>query len=198
MKKINGISLLHGIAILSGIGIVGIFAWCDESINEGGRGITPTLLFVVYVLLLLACNAEIIASDENFKRVFDRTKKVYDIAKNNASVEGINLYNFEHDKKCKTVIFVTFGFLLVTLWLAIHFVLIRSLILALLITEFEKGQWSVIQNVITFMEDDQTAMELCKEAGFGKKKILELEKDSCTFMNEVKAFLKRERHLLED
>ena len=60
MKKINGISLLHGIAILSGIGIVGIFAWCDESINEGGRGITPTLLFVVYVLLLLACNAEII------------------------------------------------------------------------------------------------------------------------------------------
>ena len=35
MKKINGISLLHGIAILSGIGIVGIFAWCDESINEG-------------------------------------------------------------------------------------------------------------------------------------------------------------------
>ena len=111
MKKINGISLLHGIAILSGIGIVGIFAWCDESINEGGRGITPTLLFVVYVLLLLACNAEIIASDENFKRVFDRTKKVYDIAKNNASVEGINLYNFEYDKKCKTVIFVIFGFL---------------------------------------------------------------------------------------
>ncbi len=134
MKKINGISLLHGIAILSGIGIVGIFAWCDESINEGGRGITPTLLFVVYVLLLLACNAEIIASDENFKRVFDRTKKVYDIAKNNASVEGINLYNFEHDKKCKTVIFVMFGFLLVTLWLAIHFMLIRSLILALLIS----------------------------------------------------------------
>lgn len=30
-----------------------------------------------------------------------------------------------------------------------------------MITEFEKGQWSVIQNVITFMEDDQTAMELC-------------------------------------
>ena len=134
MKKINGISLLHSIAILSGIGIVGIFAWCDESINEGGRGITPTLLFVVYILLLLACNAEIIASDENFKRVFDRTKKVYDIAKNNASVESINFYNFEYDKKCKTVIFVIFGFLLVALWLAIHFTLIRSLILALLIS----------------------------------------------------------------
>ena len=48
--------------------------------------------------------------------------------------KGINLYNFEHDKKCKTVIFVMFGFLLVTLWLAIHFMLIRSLILALLIS----------------------------------------------------------------
>lgn len=37
-----------------------------------------------------------------------------------------------------------------------------------------------------------------EKAGFGKKKILELEKDSCTFMNEVKAFLKRQGHLLED
>lgn len=134
MKKINGISLLHSIAILSGIGIVGIFAWCDESINEGGRGITPTLLFVAYVLLLLACKAEIVASDETFKRVYDRTKKVYDIAKNNATVEGIKLYNLEYDQKCKTVIFIIFGFLLVALWLAIHFTLIRSLILALLIS----------------------------------------------------------------
>lgn len=48
------------------------------------------------------------------------------------------------------------------------------------------------------MEDDQTAMELCREAGFGKKKILELEKDSGTFIKEIKAFLKREGHLLED
>lgn len=41
-------------------------------------------------------------------------------------------------------------------------------------------------------------MELCREAGFGKKKILELEKDSGTFIKEIKAFLKREGHLLED
>lgn len=44
MKKINGISLLHGIAILSGIGIVGIFAWCDESINEGGGAAQPKVV----------------------------------------------------------------------------------------------------------------------------------------------------------
>ena len=66
-----------------------------------------------------------------------------------------------------------------------------------MITEFEKGQWSVIQNVITFMENDQTAMELCREAGFGKKKILELEKDSDIFIKEIKAFLKREGPLPE-
>lgn len=61
-----------------------------------------------------------------------------------------------------------------------------------MITEFEKGQWSVIQTVIVFMEDDHTAMELCREARFGKKKILELETDSGSFMEETRLFLKRE------
>lgn len=41
-----------------------------------------------------------------------------------------------------------------------------------MITEFEKGQWSVIQNVITFMKDDQTAMELCREAGLVRRRFL--------------------------
>ena len=67
-----------------------------------------------------------------------------------------------------------------------------------MITEFEKGQWAVIQNVIVSMKEDQIAMELCREAGFGKKKILELETDSDTFMEEIKSFLEREGHLLED
>nr|DAG32008.1 MAG TPA: hypothetical protein [Caudoviricetes sp.] len=67
-----------------------------------------------------------------------------------------------------------------------------------MITEFEKGQWAVIQNVIVSMEEDQIAMELCREAGFGNKKILELETDSGTFMEEIKSFLEREGHLLED
>ena len=67
-----------------------------------------------------------------------------------------------------------------------------------MITEFEEGQWSVIQTAIVFMKDDYVACELCREAGFGKKKVLELEKDSDTFMKEVKAFLKRKGHLLED
>jgi hypothetical protein len=41
-------------------------------------------------------------------------------------------------------------------------------------------------------------MELCREAGFGKKKILEMETDSGSFMEETRLFLKREGHLLED
>ena len=67
-----------------------------------------------------------------------------------------------------------------------------------MITEFEKGQWAVMQNVIVSMKEDQIAMELCREAGFGKKQILELETDSDTFMEEIKSFLEREGHLLED
>ena len=53
MKKINGISLLHGIAILSGIGIVGIFAWCDESINEGALRRPCFSLSMFYCCLLV-------------------------------------------------------------------------------------------------------------------------------------------------
>lgn len=76
LKKIDGVSLLHGIAALSFIGIVGIFAYCEESLKEGGVGLTLPLFFAVYVLLLLGCNAELVASEENFNRVFDRTKKI--------------------------------------------------------------------------------------------------------------------------
>mgnify|MGYP006886765390 CR=1 FL=1 len=133
-QKIDGVRLLHGIAALSFIGIVGIFACCVESINEGGTGLTATLFFVVYVLLLLGCNAELVASEESFNRVFSRTKKLYDLVKSKTSVEGIDLYNIEFDKKCKNVIFAIIGLLSVAMWLVVHFTLIRSLILALLIS----------------------------------------------------------------
>ena len=48
-KKIDGVRLLHGIAVLSFLSIVGIFACCVESINEGGTGLTASLFVVVYV-----------------------------------------------------------------------------------------------------------------------------------------------------
>lgn len=35
------------------------------------------------------------------------------------------------------------------------------------ITDFERGQWSVIQNVIGYIKDDSLAAELCREAGIG-------------------------------
>lgn len=57
-----------------------------------------------------------------------------------------------------------------------------------MITEFEKGQWSVIQNVITFMKDDQTAMELCREAGFGKKKFLSWKRIQIHLLKKSKLF----------
>lgn len=41
-----------------------------------------------------------------------------------------------------------------------------------MITEFEKGQWSVIQNVITFMKDDQTAMSFVEKLVLARRRFL--------------------------
>lgn len=63
------------------------------------------------------------------------------------------------------------------------------------ITDFERGQWSVIQNVISFVQDYQIAAELCKEAGFGYKKIKALQKDcGYSYKEEVNNFLKDSRN----
>lgn len=59
---------------------------------------------------------------------------------------------------------------------------------------FERGQWSVIQNVIAYLEGYQTAYELCREAGFGVSKIIDLEADCNTFMEQVNEFLKSKGH----
>lgn len=63
------------------------------------------------------------------------------------------------------------------------------------ITDFERGQWSVIQNVIGYIKDDSLAAELCREAGIGYKKIQALQKDcGYTYKEEVSDFLKASRN----
>ena len=62
------------------------------------------------------------------------------------------------------------------------------------ITDFERGQWSVIQNVISFVQNYQIAAELCREAGFGYKKIAELQKDCGNNLKEdVNNFIKESK-----
>ena len=59
------------------------------------------------------------------------------------------------------------------------------------ITDFERGQWSAIQNVIGFIKDYRVAQELCHEAGIGRKRIMELQEDcGYSFKDEVNDFLK--------
>ena len=59
------------------------------------------------------------------------------------------------------------------------------------ITDFERGQWSVIQNVIGYIKDYSSAAELCREAGIGYKKIKALQKDcGYSYKEEVNDFLK--------
>lgn len=63
------------------------------------------------------------------------------------------------------------------------------------ITDFERGQWSVIQNVIGYIKDDSLAAELCREAGIGYKKIQALQKDcGYTYKEEINAFLYESRN----
>lgn len=62
------------------------------------------------------------------------------------------------------------------------------------ITDFERGQWSVIQNVISFVQNYQIAAELCRESGFGYKKIAELQKDCGNNLKEdVNNFIKESK-----
>lgn len=63
------------------------------------------------------------------------------------------------------------------------------------ITDFERGQWSVIQNVIGYVENYSLAAELCREAGIGYKKIKALQEDcGYSYEEEVNDFLKDSRN----
>ena len=62
------------------------------------------------------------------------------------------------------------------------------------ITDFERGQWSVIQNVIGYVENYSLAAELCREAGIGYKKIKDLQKDcGYSYKEEVNNFIKESK-----
>ena len=62
------------------------------------------------------------------------------------------------------------------------------------ITDFERGQWSVIQNVIGYAENYSLASELCREAGIGYKKIKALQKDcGYSYKKEVNNFIKESK-----
>lgn len=63
------------------------------------------------------------------------------------------------------------------------------------ITDFECGQWSVIQNVIGYIKDYSLAAQLCREAGIGYKKIKALQKYcGYSYKEEVNDFLKESRN----
>ena len=62
------------------------------------------------------------------------------------------------------------------------------------ITDFERGQWSVIQNVIGFVENYILSAELCREAGICYKKIKALQKDyGYSYKEEVNNFIKESK-----
>lgn len=63
------------------------------------------------------------------------------------------------------------------------------------VTDFERGQWSVIQNIIGYAKDYSLAAQLCRETGIGYKKIKALQKDcGYSYKEEVNDFLKDSRN----
>lgn len=63
------------------------------------------------------------------------------------------------------------------------------------VKDFERGQWSVIQNLIGYVKDYSLAAQLCRKAGIGYKKIKALQKDCCySYKEEVNDFLKESRN----
>ena len=62
------------------------------------------------------------------------------------------------------------------------------------ITDFERDQWSVIQNVIGYVENYTLAAELCRESCIGYKKIKALQKDcGYSYKEEVNNFIKESK-----
>lgn len=127
---VKGIKLLHMIAALSCLSIFGIFAWSVESINEGGGGITPTLVFFVYILFLLACNVEIIATDETLRNAYNSTKKLYHVAKSNAHVKKIDIFEHHYSQRSKHLMYVVIIAATIFFAFTIHATMVKSIMMS--------------------------------------------------------------------
>lgn len=127
---IRGIRLLHMIAALSCLSIFGIFAWSVESINEGGGGFTPTLVFFVYILFLLACNAETIATEETLRKAYDSTKKLYQVVKSNGNVKKIDIFEHYYSQRSKHVIYGVIVVATISFAFIIHTTVVKSVMMS--------------------------------------------------------------------
>lgn len=134
MKKINVISSLKKIAILSCLSILGIFAWCVNSLDMGGRGMTGTLLLAVFVLLLVACNATIVASEATLWNEYNQTKKQYLLARRNAKVKKNALFEHGLNKKKKWFMVTAILVLTVCFFFATHICAAKSLLMTAFLT----------------------------------------------------------------
>lgn len=129
-KKLNAVGLLYKLCIGSLLGIIGIIGWCNISLDMGGKGMTSTLLFVIFALILVACNAVIIASDEEMRREYEQTKKLYLLVKNDMGIKKNAL--FEHGQpsiKFWTIALSTFTFGVVCA-IVIHASFVKSVIMS--------------------------------------------------------------------
>ena len=134
MKKIFGIRLLYRIAILSGIAILGIITWCVTSLGMGGRGMTGTLLFIIFLLILVACNTIIIASEETLWNEYCKAKKRYELARNNSVVKKNALFEYGYNRKRKYIMAIGLLTLTICFFFVAHSGFAKSKIMSALLT----------------------------------------------------------------
>ena len=77
MKKKYGISIYGTLCSMSFLGIAGIIAWAATTVEMGGNGMTPGLLFAMFVLFLFGAGTAMMASYANFEKEYDYTEKCY-------------------------------------------------------------------------------------------------------------------------
>lgn len=134
MKKINGIRLLYNIAILSAVGILGIIAWCATSLEMGGKGMTGTLLFIIFILILVACNTTIVASEETLWKEYCKAKKQYLLARNNHGIKKNAIFEYGLNKKKKWFMITAILVLTICFFFTTHICAAKSLLMTAFLT----------------------------------------------------------------
>lgn len=115
--KMNKIKLLYKIGLCSCTGFIGIIGWCVVSLDMGGRGMTPSLLFSAYILLLFACTSVSVASDTDIRHEYGEIRKICMMTKNKFKTKRLDIleHRISTAWKVKVLFSALFSLLVTTL-----------------------------------------------------------------------------------
>ena len=153
--KMNKIELLYKIGLCSCMGFVVIIGWCAISLDMGGRGMTPALLFSAYILVLVACTSVSVASDADIRHEYREIRRIYMMTKNKSKIKRHDILEnrISTAQKVKFLFPALFALLVTTL------VKGRSTMMAVLVYV---AFFSVFNLVVTILWNRKTLKDLHK------------------------------------